>query len=66
MWRFTVSLLAGYALGVGLAQLLVTLWPSWASGNIPLGIACGEGGVLLGLAAGYLWVDHWDAKRGQP
>jgi hypothetical protein len=63
MWRFTVCTLAGWALGVGLAQLLVTLWPSWASGNIPLGLACGYGGVLLGFVAGGLWANHYDTKR---
>jgi hypothetical protein len=62
VWRFIACLLAGYALGVSLAQLLVTLWPSWASGNILLGAACGYGGVLLGTGAGYLWADRHDAK----
>jgi hypothetical protein len=32
-------------------------------GNIPLGLACGYGGVLLGFVAGGLWANHYDTKR---
>lgn len=62
-WRVFVSALAGYGAGAGAAALLPRTPESvW----LPAGALCGIGGVVLGFAAGVLWVTRREAMDERP